>query len=178
MPDHLDAVDPDGGVVVDGLEVQHGVVAGPVGGDRHRRPVPDRLEEVDVLDPGQLALRGERHGDPLQQVAVADAALQPGVGPVELELPLTVEVEPSGTGELRPGMLGAGLRAGHREGSQEQKGCGRARLYNDGIGAAIDLSTGPRTAPTHKAAVLGQEHAHARSTGCHQLRFVSGGGPA
>ena len=51
VPDHLDAVHPHGRVVVDRLEVEYGVLAGPLGRDRHGRPVPNGFEEVDVLDP-------------------------------------------------------------------------------------------------------------------------------
>ncbi len=110
VPDHLLAVHPDGGVVVDGLEVQYGVLAVPLRGDRDGGAVPDRLHEVDVLDPGQLGLRRERYDDPLRQLAVTQAALQPGVRPVDLELPLAVEVHPLGADELRTRVLRTRLR--------------------------------------------------------------------
>jgi hypothetical protein len=112
MPDDLDPIDPDGRVLVDSLEVQYGVLPRPVGRDRHGRPVPDRLEEVDVLDPGQLRLRRERYDDPLRQLAIPDPALETRIGPIDLELPLAVQVQPLRPNELRTRVLRA--RLAHR----------------------------------------------------------------
>src|SRR5690606_37911938 len=69
--------------------------------------VPDRVQEVDVADPGQLRLRGERHGDPIRQVAGDQAAGEPAVAGILGELPGAVEVQPTLPSELGAGVLGS-----------------------------------------------------------------------
>lgn len=136
VPHHLDVVHPHGRVVVHRLEVQYGVLAGPVGRDRDGRPVPDGLHEVDVLDPGQLRLRRERHGDPLRELSLPDPALETGVRPVDLELPLAVQIHPLRTNELRARVLRTRLSHEH---SRDVVSVGSARQYNVGMRPAMGL---------------------------------------
>src|SRR5699024_1914918 len=117
----LDPVGPDGGVVVDGAEVQDGAQPVPVRRHGHPAAVPDRLEEVAVADAGGLGLGREGHGDRPVELALEQAALAAGVGAVDLELPGAVEVEPGGPPAARRGRTGwAAARAAR--GSDRSRG--------------------------------------------------------
>lgn len=105
----LGAVDPDGGLVVDGVEVelQPLVLAVPVLADR---PVLRHGDELAVehvvlvaLQTGELGLDRERHDDLLVELLAEDRLLALG-GPGEL--PGAVEVLPLVADLLRPGVLG------------------------------------------------------------------------
>ncbi len=103
----LHAVHPDRRVVIDGLEMEQRPAPLPRRGDGHLPPVPDRVHEIRGADPRERRLGAERDRDPGREGTVAEAALQPGVAGVDLELPLTVQAEPVLPRELRTRILGA-----------------------------------------------------------------------
>src|SRR6266545_3630165 len=135
VPHHLDAVDPHRRVVVDGLEVQYGVLALPLGRDRDGRPIPDGFQEVDVLDPRQLRLRRKRYDDPLRQLTIPHPTLEPGVRPIDLEPPLPIQVQPLRPNKLRTRILRP--RKSHHN-LHEVQTRRSARHYNVEIDRATD----------------------------------------
>src|SRR5690606_29088151 len=104
----LDAVRPDGRVMVHRLEAQHGAQPLPARGDGDSAAVPDGLEMVAVADAGGGGLRREGNGDGALELALEQAALAAGVALVDLEAPGAVEIQPGGALQLGAGMLGAG----------------------------------------------------------------------
>ena len=127
VPADLDAVDPDGGVVVDRAEVQQQPPVRP----RHRHldgaGVPDGLQEVGAPDAGCGRLGRERHRDPLGELPVQQSPLQAAVALIDLELPPAVEVHPLRAHALRARMLGTGQgfgpgRGPNRDHSRDHSG--------------------------------------------------------
>jgi hypothetical protein len=98
---------PDGGVVVDGLEVQEHILALPVGRDCHVATVPHRRHEIGMLDTAQFRFGAERNLDTLLQLAVAQTTFQTRVAMVDFELPFAVQAQPLVADELRAGVLAA-----------------------------------------------------------------------
>ena len=60
-----------------------------------------------MVDAGERRFRAERDGDSLGEVAVEQTPLQTAVAAVDLELPVAIEIEPVGAGELRTRIFGA-----------------------------------------------------------------------
>ena len=153
----LDAVRPDGRVLVHRLEAEDRAQALPVRGDGEGAAVPDGLEEVAVADPGGRGLGREGHRDLVLERAAQQAALPARVAAVDLELPGPVEVQPGGALQLGARVLGAGhvgcggergVQLGRElVGSREQRGerlgqCGGRRGHRRGSWRVIggDLS--------------------------------------
>ena len=66
------------------------------------------MQEIRVADPGERGLGTERHRDASGQLAIEQAAADPAVPRIDLELPLAIKAEPVGPDELGAGVLGAG----------------------------------------------------------------------
>ncbi len=115
MARHLDVIDPDSGVVVDGPEVQEHIAPHPVLRDPDDPPVPDSVQEVGVLDFRRARLRCKRDQDPAAEVTGAQPAIDPGIAAVDFELPIPVEGEPVRADELRSRVFR--LRNGCRQGA-------------------------------------------------------------
>src|SRR5699024_10502764 len=67
-----------------------------------------RLQEVGVLDPGRLGLRGERHQDLPRQLPLDQTTLQPRITLIDLKPPKTVQVQPLRPHHLRTRVLRTG----------------------------------------------------------------------
>ena len=98
---------PAGRIVVAGADNEEHAL--PLPGLRHR-DVPTVPADVGlVLHAGKLASPGERHDDGLAKLLVARGEpflLHAGIGLVERELPVPIEVHPLGTLPVRPRVLG------------------------------------------------------------------------
>jgi hypothetical protein len=80
--------------------VNQDVLVAPGFGNTHPTAVPDRTEKVDLAHAGERRLRAEGNEDLTGELTIAQAALPPGVGVVDLEFPMPVEVDPVGPDEL------------------------------------------------------------------------------
>ena len=113
MARHLDAVDPDGRVVIHRLEMEQHVPARPLRRDRDCASIPDGVHPVGVADAGEGRLRAEGYDDALGKLALGQAAFQAAVARIDLELPFTVQAQPIVAHELRTGVFRAGDAFGH-----------------------------------------------------------------
>ena len=99
-------------VVVDRLEVQQDPPAQPIGRNLDRAAIPHDVHEIHVPDPRERRLGAERHGNRAAELPFEQAAVQPAVPMVDLELPRPVQAQPVVAHELRTRVLRA--RNGHQ----------------------------------------------------------------
>ena len=126
------AVDPDRGLVVDGLEIKEYPAAPPGVGNAESPLVPDRGHEIAVPDPAQGAFGREGNGDrAVESGPAGQPALLPRIREVDGEVPGPVEVHPLAPNEFRAGIFGPrngrlGLRGdgGDEQESKENRSAG------------------------------------------------------
>jgi hypothetical protein len=103
---NLYPVDPDGGVIVDGLKMEQYPTPCPVTRDPHKAAIPDGVQEVGVAQTGKLGLGAERDEDMIGQLPPEEAAGEATIASIDLELPLSIETEPVPPHELGTRVFG------------------------------------------------------------------------
>ena len=108
MAGHLPVVDPDGGDLIHGAEMEQQTLAHKALRQRHRAPIPEVLPRFQAaLHPGEGRLRRKGHQD------LAVKALGEAAGRIDRVIPGAVQVHPVLPHHLRPGIFGQGQRAVH-----------------------------------------------------------------
>ena len=93
MQTHELAVDEHMGLIVNGSEVEHHLLAVPCCRYVERALIPDGVDEVGVLYTRERALRAERYCNlAVERSGLAPALLCPGASEVEGVAPCAVEV--------------------------------------------------------------------------------------